>query len=370
MSGVGVCTVITKSYLALARVLADSLRRHHPELPLTVVVVDRPDGCFDPGREPFEVVGLEDLGLADLDRRRFAFSKQQLVVSTKTPALRAMLERGHDTALFIDADMLVCDRLDPLLEAAGDVVLTPHLLEPADGSARELNILVSGVFNGGVVRVGRTDAGRAFLEDWDARLSTHCRWDPAGGIHWDQRWLDLVAARHPVEVLRDPAINVAYWALPERSELRPRLFHFSGFEPWHSERPTKYAATERTPLFDRYAELLREAGIDETIRVPDAYARVDNGVPVPAVARELYDGRPGDPFATGPGSFYEWLNSPVDAGEPVVTRLWHALWASRSDLREGFPDPLGNDRGAFVAWTRRTETDHDVSVGLRAGPYS
>ena len=32
MSHVAVCTIVSKSYLAFARVLAHSLRRHHPEL--------------------------------------------------------------------------------------------------------------------------------------------------------------------------------------------------------------------------------------------------------------------------------------------------------------------------------------------------
>jgi hypothetical protein len=214
------------------------------------------------------------------------------------------------------------------------------------------------------VRVDATEGGRAFLADWGARLDTHCLWDPGRGMHWDQRWLDLAAARHPaVAVLRDPGINVGYWALPERDGAHLRLFHFSGYQPSRPNRATKYSprvgADELAPL-PEYARLLREAGVDHTLGLPYSWDRFDNGVPVPAIARTLVGDRSGDPFATGPGSFFDWLCSRVDRGAPVVTQLWQAVWASRPDLQAGFPDHLGADREGFVEWTRRTETDHDV----------
>jgi hypothetical protein len=31
-----------------------------------------------------------------------------------------------------------------------------------------------------------------------------------------------------------------------------------------------------------------------------------------------------------------------------------------ADLRQGFPDHLGADRGPFLEWTRGEKTDHDV----------
>ena len=89
----------------------------------------------------------------------------------------------------------------------------------------------------------------------------------------------------------------------------------------------------------------------------------DDGVRVPVVIVKLYllldpalKGRwSGDATATGPGSFYAWLNAAADedprAGcEPVITNLAHYIYRERSDLQKAFPDPFGEDRGRFARW--------------------
>jgi len=397
VSGLAVCTIVSKNYLAYARVLARSLGRHHPDLPLHVLVVDCADGCFRASEEPFEVLWLDDLDLADLRTLRFRNSQQELLVSAKPLLLSHLLDLGFDRALLLDADMLVLDRLDPVLEAMqrGSPVLTPHLLEPPSGPdriERELNILLSGTYNGGVVGVSDTAAGGSFLEHWGERLATHCRSDVTRGMYFDQRWLDFVPSHEPsLAVVRDPTVNVGHWALPERRlEMegetllvggRPcRLFHFSGFEPWHPERVSKRAARLRmqdlgsgAAVFTRYAELLRDAGIDRTRWFPYSFGRFDGGVEIPDIARlvhrELGEGakRFGDPFADGRGSFLRWLRAPVARGRgpgTAVSRLWDAVYRSRPDLQELFPDHLGADRAGFVAWTaERGLAEHRIDGG-------
>jgi len=159
-----------------------------------------------------------------------------------------------------------------------------------------------------------------------------------------------------------------------------RLFHFSGYEPWSPGRVTRYSDRvsmgdlgAAAGVFARYGDLLREEGVESTRHLPYRYAEFDNGVPLPAIARAMHRAlgdtaqRFGDPFATGSGSFFEWLGQPVDGARgraPVVTRLWDAVYHSRPDLREAFPDHLGADRKRFLHWTRLEETDHDVPRAL------
>ena len=127
--------------------------------------------------------------------------------------------------MFLDADILVVDELTPLLDAIAQhaIVLTPHLLDSLSGPeavARELNILQSGVCNGGCIAVSQSDSARRFLSWFADRLRTHCCHDRGQGMHFDQRWLDLVPALFDdVHMLRDPGCNVAYWNLPERNVL-------------------------------------------------------------------------------------------------------------------------------------------------------
>ena len=273
-------TIVTKRYMPFARVLAQSLREHHPDVPVTVVLVDDFDDTFDRDADRFTILPLNALGIPDLADVRSRYSGFQLTVVAKPYLLRHLLDQGFDAAVFLDADILVVDELTPLLDAIAQhaIVLTPHLLDSLSGPeavARELNILQSGVCNGGCIAVSQSDSGRRFLSWFADRLRTHCCHDRGQGMHFDQRWLDLVPALFDdVHVLRDPGCNVAYWNLPERSVLigrsdqpRCRYFHFSGFDPGqpctvtrYSQRFTMETLGPAASLFTRYVSLLEQNG--------------------------------------------------------------------------------------------------------------
>ena len=103
------------------------------------------------------------------------------------------------------------------------------------------------------------------------------------------------------------------------------IFHFSGFEPERPGRVTRYSSrlTMETigpaaPLFARYVDLLCAHWLFECRDWPYAFGAFDNGVPIPDVARRLYQEMStgvdqfGDPFqASGPGSYFRWLNEPA-----------------------------------------------------------
>jgi hypothetical protein len=329
---------------------------------------------FEPEAEPFEVVPLQDLGIENVRQLCFWYPRAEVSIAAKPHLLSYLHDRNYAGAVFLDADILVLNRLDRLFQATTDhaVALTPHLVDSLSGSdrvARELNILQCGVYNGGFVGVSSTSAGRQFLAWWKDRLRKHCRHDLAQGSHYDQRWLDLVPSLFDdVYIERDAAYNVAYWNLPERdADVRARFFHFSGFEPEKPQAITKYSErlTMKTvgpaaTLFDRYVALLEREGHRVTRNWPYAFERFDNGVPIPQAARDLYrqlDDEAvagfGDPFCScGERSYYRWLNEPVRADQPhwPVTRLWDAVYRSRPDVRLAFPDHLGADREGFLNW--------------------
>jgi hypothetical protein len=284
---------------------------------------------FDPAREPFEILSLHDIGIERVRQACFAYPRLELSILAKPFLLGCLLDRGHDAAVFIDADVLILDTLEPLFGAAAahSIVLTPHLVDPLaspDRIARELNIHRSGIYNGGCVGVSATSAGRRFVSWWKDRLQTHCRHAPHEGMHYDQRWLDLVPSLfEDVYIERDAAYNVAHWNLPERDGVAARFFHFSGFEPSRPHVVTKYSARLTMgsvggvpQLFDRYVRWLECEGYAVTNQWPYAFDCFDNGVPIPGAARDLYRDLDddaahafGDPFCTrGPCSFFSWLN--------------------------------------------------------------
>ncbi|MEA2563012.1 MAG: hypothetical protein QOH06_4516 [Acidobacteriota bacterium] len=275
-------TIVAKNYLSFARVLARSFREHHPDVPLFVLLADEVDGYFDPAAEPFQLLRLENLAIPNLPHFRFRYSRQQVCVAAKPYFLSHLLDRGFHRAVYLDADLLVLGDLTPLLAPSGDpaILLAPHLHEPLVGGdriERELNILQSGIYNAGFLGVSGSPEARRFLAWWQERLYLHCRHAIAEGLHYDQRWLDLVPAFfEDVAIVRDPAYNVAHWNLPERDVHAARFFHFSGFNPDEPEVVTKYSRrltrADLGPLLDHYVKLLEEAGYHETKNWPYHWA--------------------------------------------------------------------------------------------------
>ena len=126
------CTIVAKNYLARARVLARSLREHHPQSPFEVLVVDDPEGLFDPGRESFRVRVLEDLALKHRAgdglslRPRGALYRGEALLPPPSPGRRARagrLPRPRRAGLCAPHGGLEAGR-------SSSVVLTPHLLAP------------------------------------------------------------------------------------------------------------------------------------------------------------------------------------------------------------------------------------------------
>jgi hypothetical protein len=363
-------TIVGRNYVPFARVLAQSLQRHHPDVQLVVLAADDIDG------EDSASLAAGALGVPDLNGLRFRCTRQELVVTLKPFLLATLLER-QQSALFLDADSLVLAPLDQLFAAvrAHAVTLVPHRLEPPstpDRVERDLALNLSGVFNGGVVGVSRTPQTLAFLEWWCTRVYSRCRHDIARGMLFDQRWLDLVPGFvEDLHVHRDPGVNVAHWNLTERPiQIRNsavtaggvlcRLFHFSGFDADDPETPIRHrpelhleALGDAAQLYRHYAAALYAAGWRDTRARPYAFDSFSNGVRIPLAARRAYAEladreRFGDPFdADGTPSFFEWLRE----GSP--SPLWLSVHRERADVQLAYPDPEGADRRRFRAWARK-----------------
>ncbi len=382
-------TIVAKSWLAHARVLADSFRRRHPDLPFFVLLADEAEGCFDPAAERFECVGLADLAISRPERFRFRHAQQELSYAATPFLIAHLLDRGFDRILFLKQETLVVGDLGPIFDrlAQRPILLTPHLLAPlsgADAVAREVNILLSGVYNVGMLGVAEAPVARRFLAWWGERTAAGCRQAVAGGLHYEQRWLDLVPGWFPeAEIVRDPGANVGHWNLPERrvevdgDDVRVdgcpgRIVRFSGHDPARPHQLTRHSArlsaAEAGPvaeLFERYRLALDAAGHAGISAWPYAFGCFDDGVAIPDLARELYSSlddadleRFGDPFAAAPaGSFRRFLEEPVDGvADPTLrlNRFWRAVYDRRPDVRQAFPDLEGAHRRAFLDWTVRS----------------
>lgn len=363
MSRVAVGTVASTSHLSAARLLAESLHRVHPDVPFHVAVVgDIPD------RHRNALVGwhlhpLEALPLPDRQAMLFRYGRGAFMMSLKPSLVRLLLDRGHDAVLYLDADIQVLGDLSPVLRTVGSHALTlsPHLLGVRHDPARqavERDLVRLGTYNAGVFGVRRCPEAYAFLGWWEARLRTHCRVAVEGGIHLDQRWLDLapgfVADTH---VLRDPGVNVAYWNLPDRTIDRSgggwrvdgvplRLLHLSGFDASDPEQLSRFCAGRPVATVGALARVCREyaaslvaAGYLEDQLLPWPGDTWSDGRPIPDEARRafaaLHDAGVdcGDPFdVTRRDGFHAWWMHPMRRLRRRIRPVagWvRSVWAGR-----------------------------------------
>src|ERR1043165_8328358 len=102
------CTIIAKNYLAHARALTQTIREHHPESPIYVLLVDRVDNYFVPEQESFKLFYIEDLPIPDLSRFCFQYQLLELNTAAKPYFLKFLFDRFKMQKLvYLDPDIQV-----------------------------------------------------------------------------------------------------------------------------------------------------------------------------------------------------------------------------------------------------------------------
>ncbi|MDP3173146.1 MAG: hypothetical protein Q8M88_01775 [Phenylobacterium sp.] len=329
----------TFTYLNRARVLFQSLRRHHPEWELVALITDTapPDFSFEPESEPFDrVVFADQLGVADFPGWLFKHDVVEACTAVKGPFMLQACQSGADAVIYLDPDTTVFESLAPLehwLEDH-DILLTPHLIDANDDVAaildNDLSASRTGIFNLGFVAVRARGEGLRFARWWSDRLLSYCYDDMPSGLFVDQRWCDHVPALFDkVKVIRDPGYNVASWNLSRRTleigkdgAIRVngaplRFWHFTKLGPLGDTMTRRYAGGN-FPVYEIWSWYRRQIAAATDPAIPErwwSYASFADGTPIAKAERVLYRQRGDlqaafpDPFASGPGSYLEWLRA-------------------------------------------------------------
>ncbi|MEJ7585831.1 MAG: hypothetical protein WKF43_17495 [Acidimicrobiales bacterium] len=215
---IAACTVVTRNHLAFARLAGRSWTDHHHGSPFTIVVVDHDGMAAPPGARDIRIVGPDAVGLAPDELRTWAaiYDAGELAcaqaLGPAPPARRGRRRRVHRRRR-----RGARHHGRPALARTSGVVLSPHNLQPLEADGRlpdRFTMLKAGMYNGGLVAVGRS--GAPFLDWWGAQLRRDGIHELHEGMHGDQRWLDFVPTAFDHHILRDPTFNVAYWNLHER----------------------------------------------------------------------------------------------------------------------------------------------------------
>jgi glycosyltransferase involved in cell wall biosynthesis len=292
----GYFTICSKNFLAHARVLYFSLRKHYPETRFYVVLCDEHDGMVEIANEPFDFIFLEDLNLPDLEGMSKRYNITEFNTAVKPFAFTYLFESiGLDTVTYLDPDLLIIDKmieLDSLLAHGAEAVLTPHLLQPAEhDQIHDQKMLIFGIYNLGFVAMRNTENTRNFVAWWGRRLVNDCVIKLEEGLFVDQKWADLMPAYVAgTRILHHPGYNVAYWNLPQRkitriddqwfaNELPLRFLHFSGNKiddplvfSRHSQQVTIESIGPLADLLDYYRTQVFEQGHAHYRKLPYAYS--------------------------------------------------------------------------------------------------
>ena len=120
------------SYLPRARVAAESWRRHHPDSPFVLLLIDGQDWPVE--SEPFQIVLPEALGLApeELGIQKAIYNAFELSCALKPHLFRLLLDQGASAIVFTDTDTFFYAPVNDLAETAASagLALIPHTVRP------------------------------------------------------------------------------------------------------------------------------------------------------------------------------------------------------------------------------------------------
>jgi glycosyltransferase involved in cell wall biosynthesis len=400
------CTIVARNYLPFARVLADSFQEHHPEGRFVTLVLDPLDSSDG---ERFEVWSPYDLGIdrREVHRMAMIYDVKELATAVKPFLLKRLLEEGLTDVAYFDPDIWIFTPLEDIAELAREhsIVIGPHLSAPLPNDGlrpTELRILRAGVFNLGFIAVG--SRATPFLDWWSEHLRRDCLVAVDKGLFVDQRWIDLVPAFFEHHILRDPAVNVAYWNVAGRDiESRDaryeidgmplRFFHFSGFDPREPHLLSAHVPEEprarlsQAPGLARlcraYAEKLFDKGFGQKGARGYAFDALPGGEPIDRELRRLYRSaliaaergeghEPPEPFdPSSADRFSAWIQARRGGvgSSPVEARL-RRMAEDHPSL--GRAKPAWRGVRAAVRWGKRVSrpapTRFPVEVPRRPGP--
>jgi hypothetical protein len=371
-SGGAFFTIATRSYLPFVRVLMQSLRQHHPQQNLFVLLVDG-EGTECAG-EPWITVPAAALDLPQFQDMCVRYDVTELSTALKPWFMGWLFDRtAVEEVTYLDPDIEVHQPLDAalgLLRGGATMVLTPHALLPLDdgGQPDDYTILKSGAFNLGFMAVKRAPDSMAFIRWWAERLKTDSLVRFQDNLFTDQRWCDLAPALVPgLSILRDATCNVAYWNLPHRRVERTptgtwlvngsplTFFHFSGLDPEHPDRLSRYqnrklleSNTALGLLLSEYANRVLSNGWHDAQAEGYGFAQID-GVELSPTLRALFrDIRPGGSCWTREQALQALATEATDS--PTLPTLARRIHASRADLRAIFDLNSAESRLAFEGW--------------------
>ena len=359
-----IATIVCRSEVARARVLAASAAEHLPAARVAALVLDATEQ--DAGSaEPFELLTPTAAGIAGFGVLAGMLDAAELREACKPLLLAHLLERAAGvTVCYLEAESLICGALDDLDELArshGVLVRTRTARGlPADGRRpNEADLRGWGLHDDGLLVLGGGADHSELLSWWAARARAGAT--PDGGSLPIERIATLGAGAHEID---DIGVGASFWDLYGRAiaagpdgltlDGTPlRLMRFPAFDPRHpltiSAAQNRIRAGESAALAElceRYASLLEGSGEQTAAGVGYGFAALPDGTRFDHRLRLIFRegveqaGLTHSPFTRwGMEEFYAWLREPAQTGRPLgINRLCMLVRERQPQLLDAYPD--------------------------------
>jgi glycosyltransferase involved in cell wall biosynthesis len=355
--------------------MASTLRAHHPDAELTVLLLDGdPLSVGEIAHARF--VGFEQVAGADAGLLSGANARGALPFAALPYLVRHVLEAGASSVLYLGAGQRLLAPLQELLALLPehDIVLVARVSAGVHPLRVFCDEPTRGAFSRHLLGFKAGPASAALLSAWPRYFMI--AGDEGGGAV--RRWLDAVPAIvEGVAVLRDSAYGVDSPMLAERIDsdiageellIDGRAARLVDFSELDADDPPAWLdggggiRLSGMPAVRRLVEDqvgdLQAAGWRADVARPQPYMELEDGLRLTDTIRTLLataivEGEvTRSPFtAAGRGEFYEHLQQPGDRGGGAgLTRLHIAIWRARDDLRSGYQHIDGPDGSGYAGW--------------------
>ena len=216
-------TISPQSHLHEALTTADSFLEHNKDIDYTILVTDQED--FTELQKFYPSISFKcvnDINYEILNEISEIYTELEFAYALTPFVIKHLLDKSYDQVLFLKLETLVLGKLDPLFIELNhrSAIVTPHLLFPdisVTNINQEVDVLMAGVFNGGIVGFRNTTEALKYLNWWGQKTKSQCFRDISNGLHFEQRWLDFITSYIvDLGVVRNAGVNVAHWNLHER----------------------------------------------------------------------------------------------------------------------------------------------------------
>lgn len=297
-------TICSNNYLAKAKVLSESVRRHEPTSLFFIFLCDEKRKEIDYSSFADEVVQLDTIEPAIIDLS-LKYNLVELNTCLKPRVFEYLFSnRKADKVIFLDPDIKLFNSFEEIYVklSKSSIVLTPHICSPIpidNKTPGESMFNNFGIYNLGFIGLSTSVDTLSFLEWWKGHTYKQCFIDVWNGIFVDQLPINHAPIFFKnVEIMLNPGLNMAPWNLHERhlsfdgeiylvnERSRLTFYHFSSFEMNAMELPmvyyNRFMLCDRPDLigiYENYNQELKAADHDLYSKIKCRYTEIkDNHI--------------------------------------------------------------------------------------------